>query len=116
MGLERRARAALKRLAARHAMAFVILGLLSFALGGCAIPASLNPLSSVETQTASPSMPKLAWAHNDGRLISGSPELTAPAQTDVSECRATIPPVRTHMGVAGEGCMNERRYYVREIP
>lgn len=92
------------------------LTLLSFALGGCAVPLSLNPFSSTETQTAPPSPPNLAWARNDGQLISGSPELTARAQSDISECRATIPPVRTQVGVAGEACMNERRYHVREIP
>src|SRR4029079_11295839 len=90
--------------------------LLSFALGGCAIPPSLNPFSPGETQPARAFTPNLAWARDDGQLISGSPELAARAQSDISECRAAIPPVRTHAGVAGEACMNARRYHVREIP
>jgi hypothetical protein len=90
--------------------------LLSFALGGCAVPTSLNPFSTVDTRTAPASTSNLAWARNDGQLISGSPELTAQAQSVISECRATIPPVRTQVGVAGEACMNERRYHVREVP
>jgi hypothetical protein len=63
----------------------------------------------------SPPAPSLAWARTDGQLISGSPELTALARKDISECLATIPPVRTHLGVAGEACMTERGYYVLEI-
>ena len=63
----------------------------------------------------SPPAPSLAWARNDGQLISGSPELTAQARKDISECLATIPPVRTRKGVAGEACMTERGYYVLEI-
>ena len=63
----------------------------------------------------SPPAPSLAWARKDGQLISGSPELTAQARKDISECLATIPPVRTRQGVAGEACMDERGYYVLEV-
>ena len=62
-----------------------------------------------------PPAPSLAWARTDGQLISDSAELTALARKDISECLATIPPVRTRLGVAGEACMTERGYYVLEI-
>ena len=45
------------------------LTLLSFALGGCAVPPSLNPFSSTETQTAPPSPPNLAWALPVGEFV-----------------------------------------------
>src|SRR5215203_2935310 len=90
--------------------------LLSLGLCGCELPPSLNPLTSVGAQSASPSSANLAWARNDGRLISESPELTVRAQSDISECLAAVPPLKTAKGVVGEGCMNERGYHVREMP
>jgi hypothetical protein len=90
--------------------------LLSCGLGGCTIPSSLNPFSSEGAQAERPSSYSLAWARNDGQLISGSPELTARARADIAECGAATPPVRTNSGVVGEGCMKARGYHVREIP
>ena len=89
--------------------------LLSLGLCGCEVPHSLNPLSSVGPQSANVSSANLAWARNDGRLISDSPVLTARARTDISECLAAIPPVSTEKGVAGERCMSERGYHLPEI-
>ena len=86
-------------------------------LSGCASrqpPFSSPPVPAVQ-QSSSPSL-NLAWARNDGQLISASPELTAQARRDVSECRAAIPPLRTSQGIAGEECMSERDYYVIEVP
>ena len=91
------------------------LGLLSLGLGGCTLPPAFSPLPSPGAQAEGPSAPNLAWARNDGQLISGSPVLTARARSDISECHASTPPVRTGMGVTGEKCMNERGYHVREI-
>src|SRR5678815_2270472 len=91
--------------------------LVALLLSGCASrqpPFSSPPVPAVQ-QSSSPSL-NLAWARNDGQLISASAELTAQARTDISECRAAIPPVRTSQGVAGEECMNARDYYVREVP
>ena len=75
----------------------------------------MNPVASGTSQAGAASPPNLAWARNDGQLISDNPELTARARTDISECLAAIPPVRTEAGVAGEKCMNERGYYVRDL-
>src|SRR4051812_14766883 len=58
----------------------------------------------------------LAWARNDGQLISANPALTAQARNDVADCRAEIPPVRTSQGIAGADCMSSRGYHVREVP
>ena len=91
------------------------LGLLSLGLGGCALSPGFNPFPSPGAQAEGPSDPNLAWARNDGQLISGSPVLTARARTDISECQASTPPVRTRLGVTGEKCMNDRGYHVREI-
>ena len=90
--------------------------LVALLLSGCARqpPFSSPPVPAVQQQS-SPSL-NLAWARNDGQLISASAELTAQARTDIAECRAAIPPVRTSQGVAGEECMNARDYYVREVP
>jgi hypothetical protein len=88
--------------------------LLSLMLCGCETSRSFNP-SSVRNQEGVSSR-SLAWARNDGRLISESPELTVRAQSDISECLAAVPPLKTAKGVVGEGCMNERGYHVREIP
>jgi hypothetical protein len=58
----------------------------------------------------------LAWARNDGQLISGDAELTTRARSDISSCAAAIPPVRTRDGVLGEACMQQHGYHLREIP
>ena len=91
---------------------------LSFASGGCSRMAGFNPFPGTGQQTASSS--NLAWARKDDQLISGNPDLEEQARTDISECGAAIPPVRTRLGAAlgaaGESCMNERGYYVRAIP
>ncbi len=97
--------------------------LLMVALAGCAsnpsaTGAKLAPEVPVEAPDPAPngaSALKLAWARTDGRLISGDPNLTAQAQTAIAECAATSPPVRTTDGVAGEACMGERGYYLREL-
>src|SRR4051812_33594082 len=92
---------------------------LLLALGACAVPASLNPLSPTENTSSAASAPKtsnLAWARNDGQLISGSAELTARAGNDIEECGATAPPVKTTAGVAGEACMNSKGYHLKNIP
>jgi hypothetical protein len=89
--------------------------LLPFVLCGCELPKSFNPMASESTQAVA-STANLAWARKDARLISDSPALTARARTDISECLAAIPPVRTDKGIAGEKCMNERGYYVRDVP
>jgi len=89
--------------------------LVALLLSGCASrqpPFSSPPVPAVQQSSSL----NLAWARNDGQLISASAELTAQARTDISECRAAIPPVRTSQGVAGEECMNARDYYVREVP
>ena len=85
-------------------------------LGGCARqpPFSSPPVPAVQ-QKSSTSL-NLAWARNDGQLISASPELTAQARKDISECHAALPPVSTSQGIAGEDCMKARDYHVREIP
>ena len=90
--------------------------LVALLLSGCArqSPFSSPPVPAVQ-QKSSTSL-NLAWARNDGQLISGSPELTAQARKDVSECGAAIPPVSTSQGVAGEDCMKARDYHVREVP
>ena len=90
--------------------------LVAFLLSGCARqpPISFPPVPAVQ-QKSSPSL-NLAWARNDGQLISASPELTAQARRDVSECRAAIPPVTTSQGIAGLDCMNARDYHVLEVP
>jgi hypothetical protein len=85
--------------------------LLSLGLCGCELPPSLNPLSSVGPQSSSASSASLAWARNDGRLISESHELTVRAQTDSAECLAAAPQLKTGEGAVGEGCMNERGYH-----
>ena len=95
---------------------FLTLILLAYGIGGCTIPSSLNPFSSGGAQAERSSSPSLAWARNDSQLITGSPELTARAKADISECGAVTPPVRTHSGVVGEDCMKARGYDVREIP
>ena len=89
--------------------------LVALLLSGCArqLPFSSPPVPAVQQKS---STLNLAWARNDGQLISASAELTAQARTDISECRAAIPPVRTSQGAAGEECMNARDYYVREVP
>ena len=91
-------------------------------LSGCAPLPMFNPFPTAQVPEERPTVreesspaPSLAWARNDGQLISGSPELTAQAHKDISECQATIPPVRTRQGVAGEACMTERGYYVLEV-
>ena len=81
-------------------------------VSGCAVPNVIS-FSTPNAQVADPS-PGLAWARNDGRLISGDTELTNEAQSDISDCGAALPPVRTRGRVVGEPCMNERGYYVRE--
>jgi len=85
-------------------------------LSGCArqAPFSSPPVPAVQ-QKSSTSL-NLAGARNDGQLISESPELTAQARRDISECGAAIPPVSTSQGVAGEDCMKARDYHVREVP
>ena len=88
--------------------------LLSFASGGCSRIPDFNPFPGPGSQAAGPSAPNLAWARKDGQLISGNPDLEEQARTDISECGAAIPPVRTRLGAPGETCMNERGYYVRE--
>ena len=93
---------------------FLTIALLSFASAGCARIPGFNPFPGPRVQAPGPSFSGLAWARNDGQLISGSPDLEAQARTDISECGAAIPPVRTRVGVTGEACMNERGYYVRE--
>ena len=95
--------------------------LVALLLSGCALQLPLTgpPPPAVQQQNA-PSLNApsrdLAWARNDGQLISASPALTTQARKDISECRAAIPPVRTSQGIAGEVCMTERDYYVREVP
>jgi hypothetical protein len=94
-------------------LASVLVAVLS---GGCARqpPLSSPPVPAVQ-QKSSTSL-NLAWARNDGQLISASPELTAQARKDISECGAAIPPVSTSQGIAGEDCMKARDYHVREVP
>ena len=90
--------------------------LVALLLSGCARqPPFGSPLAPAVQQQSSASL-NLAWARNDGQLISVSPELTTQARIDISECGAAIPPVSTSQGVAGEDCMNARDYYVREVP
>ena len=89
-------------------------GLLSFASGGCAQIPGFNPFPGPGAQAPGPFSPNLAWARKDGQLISGNPDLEEQARTDISECGAAIPPIRTRLGAAGETCMNQRGYYVRE--
>ena len=90
--------------------------LVALLLSGCARqpPFSFPPVPAVQ-EKSSTSL-NLAWARNDGQLISASPELTAQARTDISECRAAVPPVSTSKGIAGEDCMKARDYHVREVP
>src|SRR4051812_40395596 len=98
---------------------FALILCLTLALDGCAIPSSLNPFQSADAPSMAIPAPRtssLAWARNDGQLISGSADLKARAGTDIAECRATAPPVRTDAGIAGEMCMNGRGYHVREVP
>src|SRR5215217_2090306 len=92
----------------------VLLALLSSGCGARQLPFSSSPPPAAPQKEA-PSL-NLAWARNDGQLISASRTLTAKARQDISECRAAIPPVRTDQGIAGEDCMNERDYHVREVP
>jgi hypothetical protein len=82
---------------------------------GCARMTNDGLSSNPTGQAASPASPNLAWARIDGQVISSSPELTAQARKDISECRAAAPPVRTGSGVAGEACMNQRGYHVFQI-
>ena len=97
--------------------------LLLVALAGCASNPSATgpnlapevPLEAREPVPSGASALRLAWARTDGRLISGDSNLTAQAQTTIAECGATAPPVRTADGVAGEACMGERGYYLREL-
>ena len=92
-------------------------GLVALLLSDCASrqpPFSSPPAPAVQ-QKSSVHL-NLAWARNDGQLISASPELTAQARRDVSECRAAIPPVSSSQGIAGLDCMNARDYYVIEVP
>ena len=64
---------------------------------------------------ADPSRPKgFAWARIDGQLLSGSPERTAQARSDIAGCKAETPPSAAE-GVPGEECMRERGYYIREL-
>ena len=90
--------------------------LVALLLSGCARqpPFSSPPVPAVQQKSSAPL--NLAWARNDGQLISASPELTAQARRDVSECRAAIPPISTSQGIAGLNCMNDRDYYVIEVP
>ena len=91
--------------------------LVALLLSGCASrqpPFSSPPVPAVQQKSSAPL--NLAWARNDGQLISASPELTAQARRDVSECRAAIPPISTSQGIAGLNCMNDRDYYVIEVP
>jgi hypothetical protein len=96
-----------------NVLPFVVLTL---GLSSCAVPAAFNPLDLKVAQPTGANSPNLAWARNDGQLISDSPKLTAQARADISECLATIPPVKTPQGVTGVACMNKRGYHVREIP
>jgi len=82
-------------------------------------PASLNPLSPTENTSSAASAPRtsnLAWARNDGQLISGSVELTGRAGSDIEECGAIAPPVKTTVEVAGEACMYSKGYHLRNLP
>src|SRR5262245_37944796 len=90
--------------------------LVALLLSGCnrQLPFSSPPAPAVQQNR--PTSLNLAWARDDGQLISASPELTAQARKDISECRAAIPPVRTSQGIAGEDCMKARDYHVREVP
>ena len=102
----------------------IVATLLMVPVAGCApnptsprasIPQSVVDTSVVPPPSVDPALPRLAWARNDGRLISGDPNLTAQAQSTIAECGATSPPFRTADGVAGEACMGERGYYLREL-
>ena len=55
-----------------------------------------------------------AWARVDGQRMADNPDLTAQAQANLAACKAETPPVAA-VGVRGEACMTERRYYVREV-
>src|SRR5215217_5823687 len=92
----------------------ILLALLSSGCGARQLPFSSAPPPAAPQKEA-PSV-NLAWARNDGQLISSNPALRAQAHKDISECGAAIPPARTNQGIAGEECMNERAYYVREVP
>src|SRR6476619_1802712 len=76
---------------------------------------TLPPPPPVQQQASAPSV-NLAWARNDGQLISSSPALTAQARKDITECLAAIPPVQTSEGIVGADCMSARDYHVREVP
>src|SRR6476660_2685750 len=93
--------------------------LLALSLSDCTRQINLStlppPPPPVQHQASAPSV-NLAWARNDGQLISSSPALMAQARKDITECLAAIPPVRTSEGIVGADCMSARDYHVREVP
>jgi hypothetical protein len=99
---------------------FASVALLMVALAGCASHPNVTTANVAQVPVEAPqptpdvSAPasKLAWARSE---TSGAPALTAQARTDIAECAASSPPVRTANGVAGEESMEERGYYVREL-
>jgi hypothetical protein len=85
-------------------------------LGGCAMQFPISSSQQAPVQQDNASQHSLAWARNDGQLISASPTLTAQAHKDASDCQAAIPPIRTSVGIPGEQCMSARQYHIRGMP
>src|SRR3954471_2014382 len=56
-----------------------------------------------------------AWARIDGQLLSGSPERTAQARSDIAGCKAETPPTAAE-GVPGEECGSEDIIFASSKP
>src|SRR4051794_28397679 len=87
-------------------------------LTGCASNTPAVAVRAPRQASAVPADPSarkgFAWARIDGQLLSGSPERTTQARSDIAGCKAETPPSAAE-GVPGEECMRERGYYIREL-